>query len=256
MHPGRRPAAPQSASGGPPRRRQDGSRPRGPRVRRGHVLGGVDGHVDPAGEERLLDLLHEDTARADLAEWLRSVAVPGGRDRDDGRIRLGACADARTACSASASLLSRLSLTSIVTEAEQMAHCRRRGRPAPASRPPSCGRWAVQELRDDLARERLDGPPLARRERGETALGPLEAPRGGSTRRGRGAREIAGTTSSESCQARKASASSLTIASARTASSRRPATLGHDALEIVDVVEGSPRARSRRDRRHAGRRCR
>jgi hypothetical protein len=36
---------------------------------------------------------------------------------------------------------------------------------------------------------------------------------------------IAGTTSSESCHARKLSASSDTIASARTASSRRPATL-------------------------------
>ena len=40
-------------------------------------------------EQRLLDLLHEDPALADLAERLRAVAVAGGRDRDEGDIELG-----------------------------------------------------------------------------------------------------------------------------------------------------------------------
>ena len=37
-------------------------------VGRGHVLRGVHGDVDPAGEQRLLDLLHEHAALADLPE--------------------------------------------------------------------------------------------------------------------------------------------------------------------------------------------
>ena len=37
-------------------------------VGRGHVLGRVDGDVDPAGEQRLLELLDEDAAAPDLAE--------------------------------------------------------------------------------------------------------------------------------------------------------------------------------------------
>src|SRR5437764_11121670 len=53
------------------------------RVRRGHVLRGMDGDVDPAGEERLLDLLDEHAPRADLAERLRAVLVAGRRDRHE-----------------------------------------------------------------------------------------------------------------------------------------------------------------------------
>ena len=53
------------------------------RVRRGHVLRGVHGDVDPPVEQRLLELLHEDAARADLAERPRPVAVAGRRDRDE-----------------------------------------------------------------------------------------------------------------------------------------------------------------------------
>src|SRR5947207_8284662 len=41
----------------------------------------MHGHVDPPCQQRLLDLLDEDTARADLAERLRPVAVARGRDR-------------------------------------------------------------------------------------------------------------------------------------------------------------------------------
>ena len=52
-------------------------------VGRGHVLGGVDGDVDPPGEQRLLDLLHEHAAFADLPERAHAVAVAGGRDRDE-----------------------------------------------------------------------------------------------------------------------------------------------------------------------------
>ena len=52
-------------------------------VRRGHVLRGVHRDVDAPVEQRLLELLHEHAARADLAERPRAVAVAGGRDRDE-----------------------------------------------------------------------------------------------------------------------------------------------------------------------------
>ena len=52
-------------------------------VRRGHVLRGVHGDVDAPVEQRLLELLHEDAARADLAERPRAVAVARGRDRHE-----------------------------------------------------------------------------------------------------------------------------------------------------------------------------
>jgi hypothetical protein len=50
---------------------------------------GVDGHIDAAGEESLLDLLHEDPALADLAERLRAVAVSRGRDGDERDVEIG-----------------------------------------------------------------------------------------------------------------------------------------------------------------------
>ena len=53
-------------------------------VGRRHVLRGVDGDVDPALEERLLELLHEHAAAADLAERARPVAVARGCDRNQG----------------------------------------------------------------------------------------------------------------------------------------------------------------------------
>src|SRR5207247_6162498 len=53
------------------------------RVRRGHVLGGVDGDVDPPREQRLLDFLDEDASCPDLAERLRAVLVARGRDRHE-----------------------------------------------------------------------------------------------------------------------------------------------------------------------------
>ena len=49
----------------------------------GHVLRGVHGDVDPPVEQRFLELLDEDAARADLAERPRAVAVAGRRDRDE-----------------------------------------------------------------------------------------------------------------------------------------------------------------------------
>ena len=59
------------------------------RIRGGEVLGGVDGDVDPPLEQRLLELLHEDAARADLAERARAVAVAGRRDRDEHELDAG-----------------------------------------------------------------------------------------------------------------------------------------------------------------------
>src|SRR3712207_9308579 len=58
-------------------------------VRRRHVLCRMDRDVDPAVEERLLDLLHEDAAFADLAEGTRAVAVARRRDRDERDVELG-----------------------------------------------------------------------------------------------------------------------------------------------------------------------
>ena len=60
------------------------------RVRRGHVLRRVDGDVDPPLEQRLLELLDEDAARADLAEGLRPVAVARRRDRHERDLDPGA----------------------------------------------------------------------------------------------------------------------------------------------------------------------
>src|SRR5581483_9130766 len=54
------------------------------RVRCGQVLRGMDGDVDPPLEQRLLEFLDEDAARADLAEGTRAVAVTG---RGDGHER-------------------------------------------------------------------------------------------------------------------------------------------------------------------------
>jgi hypothetical protein len=44
----------------------------------------VDGDVDPAGEERLLQLLDEDPAASDLAERACPVPIAGRGDRDEG----------------------------------------------------------------------------------------------------------------------------------------------------------------------------
>ena len=43
----------------------------------------MHGDVDAVVEKRLLELLDEHSARTDLAERLRAVAVAGGRDRDE-----------------------------------------------------------------------------------------------------------------------------------------------------------------------------
>jgi len=49
----------------------------------------VHGDVDPPAEERLLELLHEDAARPDLAERPLPVAVAGRRDRDERDLEAG-----------------------------------------------------------------------------------------------------------------------------------------------------------------------
>jgi hypothetical protein len=54
----------------------------------------VNGDVDAMLEQRFLELLHEDAARADLAERLRPVAVARGRDRHEGDLD-PRCAQAR-----------------------------------------------------------------------------------------------------------------------------------------------------------------
>ena len=74
-------SAPQSASRGSSR--SSTRRPTALGIRRRHVLRGVHGDVDAAVEQRLLELLDEDAARADLAERPRTVAVARGRDRDE-----------------------------------------------------------------------------------------------------------------------------------------------------------------------------
>jgi hypothetical protein len=43
----------------------------------------VDGNVDPAVEQRLLELLHKHTPSAELAERTRAVPVSGRRDRHE-----------------------------------------------------------------------------------------------------------------------------------------------------------------------------
>ena len=52
-------------------------------VGRRHVLGRVHCDVDAVIEQRLLELLHEDAAGADLPEGACPVAVAGGRDRNE-----------------------------------------------------------------------------------------------------------------------------------------------------------------------------
>src|SRR3954452_8978664 len=58
-------------------------------IRGSQILGGVDGDVDPQLEQRLLELLDEDAAGADLAERSRAVAITGRRDRDERKLDAG-----------------------------------------------------------------------------------------------------------------------------------------------------------------------
>jgi hypothetical protein len=59
------------------------------RVRGRQVLRRVNGDVDPPFEQRLLDLLDEDSAGADLAERTRAVAIAGRRDRHERKLDAG-----------------------------------------------------------------------------------------------------------------------------------------------------------------------
>src|SRR6185437_14131091 len=59
------------------------------RIGRGQILGGVDGDVDAPVEQRLLELLDEDAAGADLAERTGAVTVAGGRDRHEHELDAG-----------------------------------------------------------------------------------------------------------------------------------------------------------------------
>ena len=49
----------------------------------GHVLEAVHAHVHLAGEQRLLDLLHEERLAAEVGERDLGEAVPGGPDHHD-----------------------------------------------------------------------------------------------------------------------------------------------------------------------------
>ena len=49
----------------------------------------MDSDVDPAGEQRLFDLLDENAAGADLAEGLRTVTVANGRDGNESDVQVG-----------------------------------------------------------------------------------------------------------------------------------------------------------------------
>ena len=51
----------------------------------------MNGHVDPAVQQRLLELLHEDAPLADLAERLATVAVAGRRYRYEGDLDVPLC---------------------------------------------------------------------------------------------------------------------------------------------------------------------
>ena len=59
-------------------------------IRRRHVLRGVHRDVDPSVEQRFLELLDENAARADLAERAGAIAVARGRDRHEGDLDAGA----------------------------------------------------------------------------------------------------------------------------------------------------------------------
>ena len=80
--PGRIASAPQRASRGSSRRVYAPTASPSS-VGRGHVLRRVHGDVDAALEQRLLELLHEHAAGADLAERPRAIAVARGRDRHE-----------------------------------------------------------------------------------------------------------------------------------------------------------------------------
>ncbi len=58
------------------------------RQKRRQILGGMDGDVDPAGEERLVDLLGEQALAAGLGERTVGDPVAGGADRHDRERRL------------------------------------------------------------------------------------------------------------------------------------------------------------------------
>jgi hypothetical protein len=58
----------------------------------GHVLHGVDRHIDLAGDQRLLDLLGKQALAADLVQLAILDLVAGGLDDDDLRERqIGIC---------------------------------------------------------------------------------------------------------------------------------------------------------------------
>ena len=201
------------------------------RVGRGHVLRRVHGDVDPPVEQRLLELLDEDAAVADLAERAAAVAVAGGRDRDERDLAPGrASSSAASAACVSASRLPR--------EPSRKQHY---SRSSPRSNRCADGlrvaaavgagggllqphRRQVEQLVDDLRRDRLDrlllrlGEPRRARVRAPSSAARISSARARSD-------AIAGTTSRDACHSRKLSASSATIASARAASRRRPARL-------------------------------
>ena len=211
------------------------------RVRRGHVLRRVDGDVDPAGEQRLLDLLHEHAALADLAERARAVAVAGGRDRheDDlvarppdhraGELGLGQREPRAARADANEQRSAPLVEPEELPDRLGVRPARRRRRP-PASSARSAGAGACSGS--------APSPPRAAA-RSSSESGPSFASSAARIASACARSEaIAGTTSSEARHSRKRSASSTTSRSATlglgAAAGQR---LGDDRLEVVDVVE-------------------
>ena len=121
-------------------------------VRGGHVLRRVHGDVDAALEQRLLELLDEDPAGADLAERARAVAVARRRDRHERDLDAPTARNASAARSAwvSASLLPREPTRSSTAasrgarlaaeEAAPRADAHERGRRLQRQRPPDAHR--------------------------------------------------------------------------------------------------------------------
>ena len=132
--PGRIASAPHSASRGSSRGRVGADRePVG--VGRGHVLGRVDGDVDPPLEQRLLELLDEDAAGSDLAEGPRAIAVARSGDRHERDLDPGPAQPLRGQLS-----LGESEPTAAGADADQHSFAGRRAstRRSPASRSAGC----------------------------------------------------------------------------------------------------------------------
>ena len=65
------------------------------RKKRRHVLAAVNGEIDLASQQRILDFFHEQALAADLREWRLAQSVAGRFDDDDFALCAGAIAKKR-----------------------------------------------------------------------------------------------------------------------------------------------------------------